>query len=94
MEKDRDAFREQIRKLEQTIAARQLKEVAFEKEIAKAKEALKNMEILAKKYQDQVLKIIKQNKELSAAVVQLGGIETLNQLKESYSISSIEEESA
>jgi mRNA-degrading endonuclease RelE of RelBE toxin-antitoxin system len=55
-----------------------LKEVAFEKEIAKAKEALKNMEILAKKYQDQVLKIIKQNKELSAAVVQLGGIETLN----------------
>ena len=39
MEKDRDAFREQIRKLEQTIAARQLKEVAFEKEIAKAKEA-------------------------------------------------------
>ena len=78
MEKDRDAFREQIRKLEQTIAARQLKEVAFEKEIAKAKEALKNMEILAKKYQDQVIKIIKQNKELSAAVVQLGGIETLN----------------
>lgn len=52
------------------------------------------MEILAKKYQDQVLKIIKQNKELSAAVVQLGGIETLNQLKESFSISSIEEESA
>ncbi len=49
MEKDRESLKEQLRKLEQTIAARQLKEIAFEKEISKAKEATKNMEMLVKK---------------------------------------------